>query len=346
MAASNDSDAKIAAARKQVEDLKADLVARKKSANDTDLAAASSDIPAEGKSRLILRRTLKGHLAKIYALHWCEDSLHLVSAAQDGKLIVWHGPSTNKIHAIPLRSAWVMTCAYSPSGQWVASGGLDNCCSLFNLRNLGEGHPAQELTAHNGFLSCCRFESDNQLLTGSGDQTCMKWNVETGNKLQEFVGHVGDVIGIALSPDKNTFVSGACDSTAKLWDMRNGKHVMTFRGHESDINSVAFFPSGNAFATGSDDAHVLLWDIRSGQDIQRFHSADISSGITSVDFSSSGRYLFGGYDDHKVRVWDTCRKEIVGTLANHDNRVSCLGVPKSGEAICTGSWDSNLKIYA
>ena len=36
-----------------------------------------------------------------------------------------------QVHAIPLRSSWVMTCAYAPSGNFVACGGLDNICSIY-----------------------------------------------------------------------------------------------------------------------------------------------------------------------------------------------------------------------
>lgn len=43
------------------------------------------------------RRTLRGHLAKIYAMHWGSDSRNLVSASQDGKLIVWDSHTTNKV---------------------------------------------------------------------------------------------------------------------------------------------------------------------------------------------------------------------------------------------------------
>lgn len=39
-----------------------------------------------------------------------------------------------KVHAIPLRSSWVMTCAYAPSGNYVACGGLDNICSIYSLK--------------------------------------------------------------------------------------------------------------------------------------------------------------------------------------------------------------------
>ena len=33
-------------------------------------------------------------------------------------------------------------------------------------------------------------------------------------------------------------------------------------------------------------------------------------------------------------------------LAGHDNRVSCLGCSHDGMALCTGSWDSFLKLWA
>lgn len=172
------------------------------------------------------RRNLRGHLAKIYAMHWAQDIRHLVSASQDGKLIVWDAPTSNKVHAIPLRSSWVMTCAYSPSGNLVACGGLDNICSVYNLRSASTGQstgpgqgPAKgvkELSAHSGYLSCCRFLSDQKIITrydrwkrpvltlranvhvhlrlSSGDMTCMLWDIDAGVRIQEFSDHTGDVM--------------------------------------------------------------------------------------------------------------------------------------------------------
>jgi len=72
----------------------------------------------------------------------------------------------------------------------------------------------------------------------------------------------------------------------------------------------------------------------------------IICGITSVAFSKSGRCLFGGYDDFNCHVWDTLKGERIGTLQGHGNRVSCLGVSSDGMALCTGSWDSLLKVWA
>ena len=129
-------------------------------------------------------------------MHWAADRRHLVSASQDGKLIVWDAYTTNKVHAIPLRSSWVMTCAYAPSGGFVACGGLDNICSIYSLNNKdGIGaRGARELSAHSGYLSCCRFINDRQIVTSSGDMTCILWDIEAGARIVEFSDHTGDVM--------------------------------------------------------------------------------------------------------------------------------------------------------
>lgn len=56
-----------------------------------------------------------------------------------------------QVNAIPLKSSWVMTCAYAPSGNLVACGGLDNMCSIYNLKGKdGNVKVMRELAAHTG----------------------------------------------------------------------------------------------------------------------------------------------------------------------------------------------------
>jgi len=54
----------------------------------------------------------------------------------------------------------------------VACGGLDNICSIYSLKTReGNVRVSRELSGHNGYLSCCRFLDDNQIVTSSGDMT-------------------------------------------------------------------------------------------------------------------------------------------------------------------------------
>jgi len=351
------SDARLEAVEAEVADLKAQIDALRKEKNDKGMGEIASENGPLKELRkppsIKLRRTLRGHFGKVYAMHWASDSDSLLSASQDGKLIVWNAKMNVKTHAISLRSSWVMTCAFEQSkGSLVACGGLDNICSIYDLtqsQDAGSARVTQELTAHDGYLSCCRFIDDKTLITSSGDSTCIQWDIETGSVLKRFEGHNGDVMAVSINPsDPNTFVSGSVDTTGRIWDVRSGKNVQTHVGHEADINSVQFFPGGNAFGTGSDDSTCRLFDMRCYGEVNKFGREDINCGITSVAFSSSGRLLIGGYDDFNVHAWDTLSagEHAFQLPTPHNNKVSCLGVSAKGDALCTGSWDTHLKIWA
>ena len=347
-------------ARKRIAEMKERIASLQKKKHSGSMGDVSS---ADGKPfgvALEQRKALRGHFGKVYALQWGVNdeaehqmsggSVKIVSASQDGKLVVWNGMTTNKLNAIPLRSPWVMTCAYEPTrGNMVACGGLNNLCSIYKLGNDAVSQPTVELAGHDGYLSCCRFVDDSTILTSSGDSACISWDIDRGEQTRSFNEHIADVMSLAISPtDKNIFVSGSCDTFAKVWDVRQDKAVMSFSGHESDINSVAFMPGGSTFVTGSDDSHCRLFDLRAYAQINIFKTSNYVSGITSVTVSKSGRLVFSGCEDHKCRVWDSLssKNEPVAVIEGHEQRVSCVGVASSGDALCTGSWDSGLRIWA
>ena len=49
----------------------------------------------------------------------------------------------------------------------------------------------RELAGHTGYLSCCRFLDDHQIVTGSGDTTCALWDIETGQQTTTFTDTPG-----------------------------------------------------------------------------------------------------------------------------------------------------------
>lgn len=79
----------------------------RKAACDTSLVQATNNLEPIGRIQMRTRRTLRGHLAKIYAMHWGSDSRNLVSASQDGKLIVWDSHTTNKVCSMSIRGFYL-----------------------------------------------------------------------------------------------------------------------------------------------------------------------------------------------------------------------------------------------
>ncbi|GLH13767.1 Guanine nucleotide-binding protein subunit beta-2 [Gryllus bimaculatus] len=338
----------IEALTKEAESLKAKLEEERQKLNDVALSTVADRLEVITYLNIKPRRVLKGHQAKVLCSDWSPDKRHIVSSSQDGKMIIWDAFTTNKEHAVTMPTTWVMACAYAPSGNLVACGGLDNKVTVYPL-SLEEDVSTKKKTVgtHTSYMSCCTFpNSDQQILTGSGDSTCALWDVESGQLLQNFHGHAGDVMALDLAPSEtgNTFVSGSCDRMVLIWDMRTGQCVQSFEGHQSDINSVKFHPSGDAVATGSDDSTCRLFDLRADKEVAIYSKESIIFGVNSVDFSVSGRLLFAGYNDYTVNVWDSLKCVRVTLLYGHENRVSCLQVSPDGTALSTGSWDYTLRV--
>jgi len=342
------TDAELDKLKLELQDLLKKIKESQKLAADKSLQEVCGLKEPVPRIRLRSKRFLKGHISKVSCVHFSADNRHLVSGALDGKLIIWDTWTGNKMRIIPLRSSWVMTVSYSKSGNFVACGGMDNMCTLYDLHSKdsdGGAKVKREMVGLEGFLSCCCFLSDSQLITGSADDKIIQWDLETGEKIHEFVGHQGDVMSMSLCPDGNTFVTGSVDKSAKMWDIRDGKCKQTFWGHESDVNSVYFHGSGFYFGTGSDDKTARLFDIRADQQLACFRPPNPSSGFTSCVLSPSGRLILCGSDDFSIHIWDTLKERHNGTLQGHENRITTIDIPDNGIVLASGSWDNAVRIW-
>lgn len=313
---------------------------------------------------MALRRELKGHFDKVYAIDWCpaKGRSRLVSASQDGRLTVWNPKTANKLQSITLRSSWVMTCAFSQTGSHVASGGLDNIVSVFKLpealmpdydeakrppNELEDSKLVAEFSTHEGYISCCRFIDPNTVISTSGDAKTILWDLVRRSAKHTFDGHTSDVMCVAPNPrDPNIFATGSCDTTCKVWDIRTRSAILSMASHQSDVNSVAFMSNGHTFASASDDSSLRLYDVRAARPMQAYMDNKIVRPATSVSFSQTGQLLLAGYDDHTVAIWDTISAAKLSTLPAHKATVSAVAVSPFGTAFATGSWDQSIKIWS
>ncbi|RXG68582.1 Guanine nucleotide-binding protein subunit beta-2 [Armadillidium vulgare] len=156
--------------QKESEGLKQKLEEERQKLNDVPLTTVASRIELLPMLNIKVRRTLKGHQGKVLCSDWCQDKRHLVSSSQDGKMIIWDAFTTNKEHAVTMPTTWVMACAYAPSGNMVACGGLDNKVTVYPLSfNEDVTSKKKAVGTHTSYMSCCTFPfSDQQILTVRG----------------------------------------------------------------------------------------------------------------------------------------------------------------------------------
>lgn len=362
---------------------------------DASLTDMTKNIPALAKNRINLTPalTLKGHNNKISDVRWSRDSRKILSASQDGFMLLWDACSGFKEHAVPLDSQWVLACDISPSGTLVASAGLSNNCTVYRVstENRVQQSVMSIFKGHTGYVSDLAFTDNSHVLTSSGDMTCAYWDIGKAKRVREYAEHLGDVLALSVCPSSsqaatNIFASCGSDGYIYLWDIRTCSVVQTFFVSDSDINTIQFFKDDNAVASGSDDGVVRLFDLRSDCQIGSYCLTDSldskrrqfqspyarsgteggsghtrvnsdgsggylggyldNQGLVSIDFSVSGRLLYACYTDFGCVVWDTLKSEIVGKLEGHTNRVSKVRTSPDGLAVCTGSWDSTMKVWS
>lgn len=247
---------------------------------DTTLLESSKQISSISKNSINLKplQDLKGHNNKISDMKWASDSKSILSASQDGFLIIWDPITGLKLNAVPLDSQWVLSCAYSPNGQLVASAGLTNNCTIYRISSYVQDDSIFQqrivsiFKGHTCGITACDFINNERILTASGDMTCMLWDLNKGKKIDEFLDHLGDVLcmDINKSNDSKQFVSGASDGYARIWDLRDSKLEQSFFVSNSDVTSVKFFKDGNSIVTGSDDGIIRLFDLRADCELAKY----------------------------------------------------------------------------
>ncbi|ETO34410.1 guanine nucleotide-binding protein beta subunit, partial [Reticulomyxa filosa] len=93
------------------------------------------------------------------------------------------------------------TTTTKKKGNFLAVGGLDNTCTIWNVNenSLVPGvqprdiyKPIVELCGHDGYIPGIDFVDDSQVVTCSGDSKIILWNIDKQTQLQQFNEHYQD----------------------------------------------------------------------------------------------------------------------------------------------------------
>lgn len=249
---------------------------------------------------------------------------------------------------------WVLSLAFSPDGSLLASGGWDESNNTVRIWDMNNQREIMTLNTSAFFVFSVAFSPDGKLLATGGcwegqalaeenQIFCANkgiieiWDVSTGQKLRELVGHKQIVYSVSFSPDGRMLASASGDRTIRIWDLSNGNNVKTITGHSRQVNSVAFSPDGRMLASASHDQTVKLWDADSGREIKIL--AVLAAPVWSVAFSPDGKMLAAGDEQQLSKVWEVSSgKELLSLRGS----ISSLAFSPAGKILAMGRWDSTI----
>ena len=233
----------------------------------------------------------------------------------------------------------VISVAFSPDGQMVASGSLDNTIRIWDATT---GQLKNILTDHRDDVNSIVFTPDGStLLSGSKDKTIRIWDVATGLQKEVITGHSASIYSIALSPDGSTLMSGSDDNAIHFWDVATGERLEILRESAAGVDDIAFSPDNTIIATelGRD---ILLWDIATGA--QKQVLTGHTDGVNSIVFSPNGATLASGSNDDTVRVWDVATGQIQKILTERGGNILTVAFSPDG-GILAGATSRNIYLW-
>uniref|UniRef100_A0A182NLN6 Uncharacterized protein n=1 Tax=Anopheles dirus TaxID=7168 RepID=A0A182NLN6_9DIPT len=125
------------ALRQEAETLKNAIRDARKAACDTSLVQATNNLEPIGRIQMRTRRTLRGHLAKIYAMHWGSDSRNLsgrllLAGYDDFNCNVWDTLKAERAGILAGHDNRVSCLGVTENGMAVATGSWDSFLRVWN----------------------------------------------------------------------------------------------------------------------------------------------------------------------------------------------------------------------
>lgn len=183
-----------------------------------------------------------------------------------------------------------------------------------------------------------------------------------------FEGHQGEVNACHFLPGGTALATGSDDATVRVFDVRCARggalrvlqHTQAVRG----VTSLTASASGRLLFAGYEDSLVRAWDLydlppaksrRSGSRDRRGNCCGIGAARAASNSSGSSRNRKVGPEEEEASSVEGVKggrgstsgsNGLAWTLEGHLGRISCVEVSRNGTALATGSWDSDLRIWA
>ncbi len=248
--------------------------------------------------------------------------------------------------------ALILSVAYSPDGQTVATGSFDRTVKLWNVRT---GEQRATLTRPRMAVFAVAFSPDGRTLAaGTGHLKTpipagelVLWDVSApGGAARELavVPAASAVQAVAFSLDGKLVAAGGGEAI-NLWDVAGKRVVRSLTGQWERVTSVAFAPNGRILASGSIDAAIRLWDVESGRLLAKLRDGGDPGLSDSVSFSPDGTRLAAAASNGEVRLWDPASQRLLVKWNAHQEQVHQLAFSPDGRTLATASWDQTIRLW-
>ncbi|VXD24105.1 nSTAND1 domain-containing NTPase [Planktothrix paucivesiculata] len=259
------------------------------------------------------RNRLEGHETSVYSVAYSPDGKMIVSAGDDGKIILWN-PKTGMIgQPILAHQGPIWSVRFSPDGKFFASGGNDKTVKLWS----SSGDPFYTFKDSQDIIYDVSFSTNRQQIaaaTKGGD--IIIWDVinhqliTTLQKSQPLIKNKKqEIYGLDFSPKEQSWLVYANSDSYFIWNLKNNS-LKKIAHNQRYPMSVRFSKDGTMIVSCGNEGTITIWK-NNGERIGEFIKKD--ARFVYADFSSNNQYVAATTEDGRILV------AKIGNIINKNN---------------------------
>jgi WD40 repeat protein len=206
--------------------------------------------------------------------------------------------------------SWVLSAAFSPDRNLLATGGVDGTVHVFGFSSSLPWKDQVGTQPHNSEVHAVAFGPDNKHFasaSGALDGTVMLWAVDAAGieSKKRLPGHQAPVEALAFTPDGKVLASGGADGVIRLWEVAgtDTRERKGLRGHLGTIQCLTVTPDSRLLISGSHDGTVRVWNHAKWNPEQAVLPGHYGN-VTALACSPDGKVLASGGSDAAILLWD------------------------------------------
>jgi len=274
-------------------------------------------------SESIARSGARGHQDLIRTLAFDRQGTRLLSAGNDGRLIIWDRRRGFEMKQEIGSAPAIASARFSPSGNQIAAVGFDP--EVFLIQTTAATREPVRLTCRD--IRCCRYRNDGGLLAvGARDGHVHLLDPKSGKTIAAGSLHQGAVRDLAFMPGSEDLISVGEDGN--LVRLQSGTNTITsqLKITSGRLFALAVLDGDLIAAAGSDDEIYLVKLVPSGALQLAGRLQGHVGSLASLD--SLGGTLFSGGFDATVRQWNVGEGLSEQSSGTPENKIA-----RGGEAI-------------
>ncbi|MFM9196512.1 MAG: protein kinase domain-containing protein [Planctomycetia bacterium] len=287
------------------------------------------------------------------AVAYRPDGLQLaVAPAGKGVVELWDPHTVERTRTLGLAghtgadtiTKTVHQIAYSPDGRLVAAAcETADRGGFVGVWNTDTGEQLHAFGDHARGAVTVTFSPDgSRLLTTSGDEVLLAWDLVTGRRLMAIPARQQSPLFRKIDAVFGLEGSRVAYKQPQVFDAATGEVVNTLPP-QGQVTAVAVSPDGLVLATGMAIGNVYLTDLATGT--RRTQLVGHLGGVQAIAFSPDGRRVVTGSQDGSTRLWDAETGDARAVFHGHEGNVEQAQFAPDGRRIITSAADGTVRIW-